>query len=154
MSDKTKAELQAEIEELKKQLEEKPKEIEIIKEVTREVVKNPTSIDESNAWLEERVPVMLFKDNNNYKYDVPVSVNGETILIKRGIQVKIKRKHALVLQNQYKQQLIASNLQDKFEKIYKSEDKFVADNLKKLSDEARKFLGEWFVHHIMKEDKK
>lgn len=48
---------------------------------------------------EELVTIRLFKDNNKYKDDVFVSVNGERILIKRGEQVQVKRKFAEVLKN-------------------------------------------------------
>ena len=48
--------------------------------------------------MEERVPVKLFRDNDRYKDDVFVCVNGERILIKRGETVYIKRKFAEVLE--------------------------------------------------------
>ena len=51
------------------------------------------------AYMEELVEVKLFKDNGKYNDDVFVSVNGETIAIKRGERVKIKRKFAEVLDN-------------------------------------------------------
>ena len=47
--------------------------------------------------MEEYVEVRLFKDNNKYKDDVVVGVNGEFCLIQRGVPVKIKRKFAEVL---------------------------------------------------------
>ena len=40
---------------------------------------------------EELVSIRLFKDNDKYKDDVFVAVNGEAIQIKRGETVKIKR---------------------------------------------------------------
>lgn len=49
------------------------------------------------AYMEEYVEVKLFKDNDKYKEDVFVSVNGENCVIKRGERVKIKRKFAEVL---------------------------------------------------------
>lgn len=49
------------------------------------------------AYMEEYVEVKLFKDNDKYKDDVFVSVNGENCVIKRGERVKIKRKFAEVL---------------------------------------------------------
>lgn len=51
------------------------------------------------AWLNEEVEVKLFKDGGKYKDDVFVSVNGETVALKRGERVRIKRKFALVLDN-------------------------------------------------------
>lgn len=51
------------------------------------------------AYMDELVEVKLFKDTGKYKDDVFVGVNGETIAIKRGERVKIKRKFAEVLDN-------------------------------------------------------
>lgn len=52
---------------------------------------------EREAYWNELVEVKLFKDNNKYKDDVFVSVNGENCVIKRGERVKVKRKFAEVL---------------------------------------------------------
>jgi hypothetical protein len=52
---------------------------------------------------EELVEIKLFKDSSKYKDDVFVSVNGETIAIKRGERVKIKRKFVEVLDNSERQ---------------------------------------------------
>lgn len=52
---------------------------------------------ERKAYWNELVEVKLFKDNNKYKDDVFVAVNGENCVIKRGERVKIKRKFANVL---------------------------------------------------------
>lgn len=54
---------------------------------------------EEDAYMNELVEIQLFKDNGRYKDDVFVGVNGETILIKRGERVKIKRKFAEALAN-------------------------------------------------------
>jgi hemerythrin-like metal-binding protein len=47
-----------------------------------------------------------------------------------------------------------AKFEDKFEKMYKSNDKFLAEKLKKLSNDARRFLADWFVNHISKDDHK
>ena len=52
---------------------------------------------EREAYWNELVEVKLFKDNNKYKDDVYVAVNGENCVIKRGERVLIKRKFAEVL---------------------------------------------------------
>ena len=52
---------------------------------------------EYEDYLNEYVSVKLFKDNDRYKDDVYVAVNGQNCIIKRGEWVKIKRKFALVL---------------------------------------------------------
>ena len=48
---------------------------------------------------EELVPVRLFKDGRDYKDDVYVCVNGENCVVKRGVDVMIKRKFAEILDN-------------------------------------------------------
>lgn len=53
--------------------------------------------EERKAYWDELVEVKLFKDNNKYKDDVFVCVNGENCVIKRGERVKVKRKFANVL---------------------------------------------------------
>ena len=52
---------------------------------------------DAEAYLNEYVAVKLFRDNDRYKDDVYVAVNGQNCLIKRGEWVKIKRKFAMVL---------------------------------------------------------
>ena len=53
--------------------------------------------EERKAYWNELVEVKLFKDNNKYKDDVFVSVNGENCVIKRGEKVMVKRKFAELL---------------------------------------------------------
>ena len=69
--------------------------------------------EEREAYLNEYVEVRLFRDNNKYKDDVFVSVNGENCVIKRGIPVKIKRKFALVLEKSDIQDFETSQLIEK-----------------------------------------
>ena len=52
---------------------------------------------EYERYLDEYISVKLFKDNDRYRDDVYVAVNGQNCVIKRGEWVKIKRKFALVL---------------------------------------------------------
>ena len=52
---------------------------------------------EYEDYLNEYISVKLFRDNDRYKDDVYVAVNGQNCVIKRGEWVKIKRKFALVL---------------------------------------------------------
>lgn len=56
-------------------------------------------IEADKARGEELVSVKLFKDTGKYKDDVFVGCNGETIAIKRGERVEIKRKFAEILDN-------------------------------------------------------
>ena len=57
----------------------------------------------SADYYNELVQVRLFRDDNRYKDDVFVAVNGSTMMIKRGVDVMIPRKFALVLENSEKQ---------------------------------------------------
>ena len=56
-------------------------------------------IEADKARGEELVDIKLFKDAGKYKDDVFVGCNGETIAIKRGERVEIKRKFAEILDN-------------------------------------------------------
>ncbi|MBE6697313.1 MAG: hypothetical protein E7581_02200 [Ruminococcaceae bacterium] len=56
-----------------------------------------TQQNAEQAYLEEYIAIKLFKDNDRYKDDVYVAINGKNCVIKRGEWVKIKRKFALVL---------------------------------------------------------
>lgn len=59
--------------------------------------KKKQEAEEYEQYLNEYISVKLFKDNDRYKDDVYVAVNGQNCVIKRGEWVKIKRKFALVL---------------------------------------------------------
>ena len=76
------------------------------------------AIAEREAYWNELVPIKLFKDNNKYKDDVFVSVNGETCLIQRGVEVKIKRKFADVLEKSLGQDFETSMLMEKKQKEF------------------------------------
>ena len=69
--------------------------------------------EERKAYWDELVKVKLFRDNNKYKDDVFVSVNGENCVIKRGVEVEIKRKFAAVLDSSDLQDYETSMLIDK-----------------------------------------
>ena len=58
---------------------------------------NQSMNQQAEAYLEEYVAVKLFRDNDRYKDDVYVAVNGHNCVIRRGEWVRIKRKFALVL---------------------------------------------------------
>lgn len=63
-------------------------------EIKDEVMANEPARDPG----EELVTVQLFKDNGKYRDDLYVAVNGERILIQRGVPVQIKRKFAEVIE--------------------------------------------------------
>ena len=78
--------------------------------------------EKREAYWNELVEVRLFKDNNKYRDDVYVSVNGENCAIKRGETVKIKRKFAAVLDNSDLQDYETSKLiEQKSNEFAKSE---------------------------------
>lgn len=72
---------------------------------------------------EELVSVRLFKDNDRYKDDVFVAVNGERIQIRRGETVCIKKKFADVLKQSMDQDTATANLIDAESSRYQSEAK-------------------------------
>lgn len=59
---------------------------------------------------DELVSIQLFKDNDKYKDDVFVAVNGERVQIKRGERVQIKRKFADVLEQSMRQDTATANM--------------------------------------------
>ena len=65
---------------------------------------------------DELVTVQLFKDSGKYKNDVTLHVNGQNVVIQRGVKVKIKRKFLSALNNAQKQQYQAYILMDKMQK--------------------------------------
>lgn len=71
--------------------------------------------EEELARSREKVSVELFKDNNLYKDDVYVAVNGENIKIKRGVPVEIERKFKEVLDNSRKQDSASADLNEKLQ---------------------------------------
>lgn len=63
-------------------------------------------------YYNERVPVMLLRDNSKYKDDVTVTLNGTNFQIKRGVQVMVPRCVALVLERSHKQEMDAQSFVD------------------------------------------
>ena len=72
---------------------------------------------------EELVSIRLFKDNDKYKDDVFVAVNGERVQIKRGETVMIKRKFADVLEQSMKQDMATAGLIERESTRYDEEAK-------------------------------
>ena len=71
------------------------------KEVKKETVHD-------DKYYNELVSVKLFKDNDRYKDDVFVAVNGVGMIVPRGIDVQIPRKYAIALQNSEAQDSFAA----------------------------------------------
>ena len=83
--------------------------------------KDDSSGDEEQEEDEEAKRRRLFKDNGKYKGDVLVCVNGERLLIKRGVRVEIPRKFALVLEESAKQDTATANLIESESSRYEAE---------------------------------
>lgn len=67
---------------------------------------------------EELVSVRLFKDNDKYKGDVFVAVNGQSVLIRRGERVAIKKKFAEVLEQSMDQDQRTAGLIERESRAY------------------------------------
>ncbi|MBQ8341358.1 MAG: hypothetical protein IJY22_03150 [Clostridia bacterium] len=70
-------------------------------------------LKKQEAYLNEYVEVRLFKDNEKYKDDVYVAINGKNCLIRRGIWTRIRRKFALLLDQSEIQDLRATELMER-----------------------------------------
>jgi hypothetical protein len=68
-----------------------------------EEIKEETAEEKVTDPGEELVTIQLFKDNDRYRDDLYVAVNGERILIQRGVPVTLKRKFAEVIQHSERQ---------------------------------------------------
>jgi hypothetical protein len=63
---------------------------------------------ENEKYLNEKVPLQLIKDNENYKGDVTVGINGIVWQIQRGVPLLLPRKVAIVLAQAQHQESIAA----------------------------------------------
>ena len=70
---------------------------------------------------EKLVRFKAFKDNDKYKDDILVTVNGERCLIKRGERVKVKRKFVEVIRNGEAQDRATARKIESLEKEFKDE---------------------------------
>lgn len=73
------------------------------------------------AYMNELVPIRLFKDNSRYKDDLYVAVNGENCVIKRGGWVKVKRKFAQVIDRSLVQDQVTGELMENKEREFARE---------------------------------
>ncbi len=65
-------------------------------------------IKSDHEYYNELVPVKLFKDNDKYKDDIFVAVNGVGMIVPRGKEVLIPRKYAIALKNSEAQDSFAA----------------------------------------------
>lgn len=96
-----KAEIKAE---LMREMEEEP--VEEVPEIVKERLKEN----------EEMVTIRLFKDAAKYKDDVFVSINGQNWQIKRGVDVQVPKKVALVIRDSDIQRGLAADYMDSLDK--------------------------------------
>ena len=119
MTNKEKEALEATVEgteateEAKEKAKEKAKPVDTEKKRKEEEAKR-------KAYMEELVPFYAFKDNDKYKDDIFVAVNGETCQIQRGKQVMIKRKFYNVLKRGQAQDTKAADLMAEQNSRYKN----------------------------------
>ena len=107
-------------EEYEAKLLEKDAEIALLKNVEKSKKEEKARMKaEAEKYLNEYVSIKLFRDNDKYRDDVYVSVNGKNCIIKRGEWVRIRRKFALVIDQSEIQDLktaeFLENQQRKFE---------------------------------------
>lgn len=72
---------------------------------------------ETKAQIEkanELVKIKLFKDKGKYFDDVTVIINGQSYLIKRGVEVEVPRKVAQVIADSERQRGYAADIIDGF----------------------------------------
>ncbi len=67
------------------------------------------------------VKVRLFKDNDKYKDDVFVAVNGKSFQIKRGLEVEVPDYVAEVLERSMKQDQATANMIERESGAYAAE---------------------------------
>ena len=85
-------------EEYEAKLLEKDAEIALLKNVENsKKEEKKRRMEEAEKYLNEYVSIKLFRDNDKYRDDVYVAVNGKNCVIKRGEWVKVRRKFALVI---------------------------------------------------------
>ena len=108
---------EAAIQEQTQEMQAQPQEA-AIQEQTQEMQVQTQEAAQKNP-LEELVTIRLFKDNERYRDDVFVSVNGRTFQIKRGVEVQVPRYVQEVLENSMSQDMVAAAMVDKLEAGYK-----------------------------------
>jgi len=121
-------EMQDKIAELEKRAVEAERRAEEIAQAKANVEEEPKNAlellsKEQRAFIEEKVPVQLIKDNNKYKFDVTVVWNGKNYQIQRGKVVNVPRGVALILEQSYRQQIVAMELQEKLQNQFEDKRK-------------------------------
>ncbi len=114
-------EIQAELEALKKENEAlKGQNTELTEKLQAAPEIDTTAEVSVNEFLNERIPFRAFKDDNKYKDDIVVIVNGYTWQIQRGMTVMIPRYVYHAIENSERQKSDAAILADELVNQYDS----------------------------------
>lgn len=84
-----------------------------------ELLERDRALQEAKAM--EKVPIYLIKDNNEYKTDVTVQINGKIWQIQRGVQLMVPKMVADVLKQSQHQDMLALDAIQKSANIYLGE---------------------------------
>jgi len=71
-----------------------------------------------DEYLKQKVPFQAFKDNDKYKDDIVVIINGKTWVIQRGKHVMIPRYVKHVIENSERQKVHSANHNQSLMDIY------------------------------------
>ncbi len=85
---------------------------------TRKTKAQDEAQDAPVARGDELVSIRLFKDGDKYRDDVFVAVNGQSVLIRRGERVEVKRKFADVLEQSLDQDQQTAGLIERESRAY------------------------------------
>jgi hypothetical protein len=91
------------IKELASRLNEMQEADEGVKAAEANTAKRNKEIAAETERMNELVPVLLFKDSDKYKDDLPVGLNGKLYVIKRGVTVMVPRAVAEIVEHQLEQ---------------------------------------------------
>lgn len=80
-----------------------------------------SELAKEEEYLNEYVSIKLFRDNDKYKDDVYVAVNGKNCVIKRGEWVKVRRKFAIVIDQSEIQDMKTAEYLEKEQKKFMEE---------------------------------
>jgi len=72
---------------------------------------------------EDKVKIRLFKDNDKYKDDVTVGINGKITRIKRGVWVEVSRAVKEILDHQEEQDIQTAEMMTAQENDFLSKEK-------------------------------
>lgn len=108
-------ELEAKMQRMQEEYEQKIAELEGTKKssLTGSISEFRDFLKKQESYLNEYVEVRLFKDNEKYKDDVYVAINGKNCIIKRGVWTRIRRKFALLLDQSEIQDLRTAELMER-----------------------------------------